>query len=186
MRIVLLTPGTGSFYCGTCMRDNTLAVGLRKLGQDALLVPLYLPMALDEESAASDAPLFYGGVNVYLQQKSGFFRSTPRWLDSLLDSPAAIASASKRAGMTDPADLGDLTLSMLKGEHGKQKKELDRLVKWLETDGKADVICLSNALLMGLAKEIKQRTGSPVYCPLQGEDYFLDLLHEPWRTDCWH
>src|SRR5947207_11201888 len=127
MRIVLLTPGTGSFYCGTCMRDNTLAQGLRKLGHDALLVPLYLPLALDEESAAEGAPLFYGGVNVYLQQKSGFFRKSPRWLDSLLDSPAAIGSAAKRAGMTDPSTLGDLTLSMLRGEEGKQKKELERL-----------------------------------------------------------
>ena len=24
MRIIQITPGTGSFYCGTCLRDNAL------------------------------------------------------------------------------------------------------------------------------------------------------------------
>lgn len=185
MRIVFLTPGTGSFYCGTCMRDNSLAVALRKLGHDALMVPLYLPPALDEESAAEGAPLLYGGINAWLQQKSALFRKTPRWIDSLFDSKVALGSAAKRAGMTQPQELGDLTLSMLKGEEGNQRKELDKLVRWLKSDGRADVICLSNALLMGLAREIKRRTGAKVFCTLQGEDYFLDLLNEPYRSECW-
>jgi chorismate-pyruvate lyase len=47
MRIIQLTPGTGSFYCGTCLRDNALVAELRRQGHDALLVPLYLPPALD-------------------------------------------------------------------------------------------------------------------------------------------
>jgi glycosyltransferase involved in cell wall biosynthesis len=185
MRIIQLTPGTGSFYCGTCMRDNALAVELRRQGHDALMTPLYLPMALDEAPAASDAPLFYGGVNVYLQQKSGLFRKTPRWVDRLFDAPGVLKAAASRAGSTQPGELGDLTLSMLRGEEGQQAKELDRLVEWLETDGKADVVCLSNILLLGLARRIKQETGAAVVCTLQGEDYFLDLLPEPYRTESW-
>lgn len=185
MRIVLLTPGTGSFYCGTCMRDNALAVALRRLGHDALMVPMYLPPALDEASAADGAPLFFGGINVYLQQKSALFRKTPRWVDKLLDSPGALAGAAKRAGMTEARDLGDLTLSMLRGEDGNQGKELDRLVEWLAGDGKADVVILSNALLMGLARRIKRETGATVACTLHGEDTFLDALPEPDRTACW-
>ncbi|MFY7952693.1 MAG: glycosyltransferase family 1 protein, partial [Armatimonadaceae bacterium] len=68
MKIVFLTPGTGSFYCGTCMRDNALARALRDIGHDALMVPMYLPPTLDEPSAAGGSPLFFGGVNVYLKQ----------------------------------------------------------------------------------------------------------------------
>lgn len=185
LRIVLLTPGTGSFYCGTCMRDNALAVALRRLGHDALMVPMYLPPALDEASAADGAPLFFGGINVYLQQKSAVFRKTPRWLDRIFDGPGALAGAAKRAGMTQPADLGDLTLSMLRGEDGNQVKELDRLVEWLAGDGRADVVLLSNALLMGLARRIKRGTGATVACTLHGEDTFLDALPEPDRTACW-
>src|SRR5947209_13048986 len=99
MRIVQLTPGTGSFYCGTCLRDNALVAELRRQGHDALLVPLYLPLALDEAPATEDAPIFFGGVNVYLQQKSSLFRRTPRWMDRALDSPGLLRSAAKRAGM---------------------------------------------------------------------------------------
>ena len=185
MRIVILTAGTGSFYCGTCMRDNTLAVALHKLGHEALIIPLYLPMMLDEEAATENAPVFYGGINVYLQQKSPLFRKAPRWVDRLLDSPGALKAAAKKAGMTQAGDLGDLTLSMLRGEEGQQAKELDKLVSWLQADGKADVVCLSNILLIGLARRIKRETGAAVVCTLQGEDYFLDMLPEPYRQQTW-
>lgn len=185
MRILFLTPGTGSFYCGTCLRDNALASALRKQGHDALMIPLYLPPTLDEENVSPEAPLFYGGVNAYLQQKSSLFRKTPRWVDKLLDSPALLKMAASRAGSTQPEDLGDMTLSMLRGEDGNQAKELDRLVEWLRTDGKADVICLSNVLLMGLVRRLKKETGAFVAVTLQGEDSFLDSLPEPERTQSW-
>jgi glycosyltransferase involved in cell wall biosynthesis len=185
MRIIQLTPGTGSFYCGTCLRDNALVVELRRRGHDALMVPMYLPPALDEAPASEGAPVLYGGVNVYLQQKSALFRKTPRWVDQLFDSPRVLRSAAKRAGMTQPSDLGDLQLSTLRGEEGNQLKELERLCDWLEQDRHPEVVSLSNALLVGLARRIKQRTGAKVVCTLQGEDSFLDGLMEPHRTQCW-
>jgi len=184
MRIIQLTPGTGSFHCGTCLRDNALVVELRRQGHDALMAPLYLPPTLDEASAEG-APLFYGGVNVYLQQKSALFRKTPRWVDRVLDSPAMLAAAAGRAGSTQARDLGDLTLSTLRGEQGRQVKELNRLADWLAADGRADVICLSNILLIGLARRIKERTGAAVVCTLQGEDSFLDSLPGPDRQAAW-
>lgn len=185
MRILFLTPGTGSFYCGTCLRDNALATALRKQGHDALMIPLYLPTTLDEENVSPEVPLFYGGVNSYLQQKSKLFRKTPRWIDKLFDSPAMLKVAANRAGSTQPEQLGDLTLSMLRGEDGNQAKELDRLVEWLKTDGKADVICLSNVLLVGLVRRIKRETGAFVAITLQGEDSFIDSLPEPERSQSW-
>jgi glycosyltransferase involved in cell wall biosynthesis len=186
LRILQLTPGTGGFFCGTCIRDNALTVALRTQGHDALMVPLYLPPALDEASGAEGAPLFYGGINVYLQQKSGLFRKTPRWVDRLFDSPGALKGAAKRAGMTQAHQLGDLTVSMLKGEDGHQAKELDRLAEWLASDdGRPDVVILSNALLMGLARRIKKETGALVVCTLQGEDTFLDSLPYPDRETAW-
>src|SRR6266851_579612 len=132
MRIVLITAGTGSFHCGTCMRDNALVTELRRMGHDAVMVPLYLPTILDEAPASPEVPRFYGGINVYLQQKSGLFRKTPRVLDKLLDSPGILKAAAARAGMTSARELGDITISMLKGEEGLQVKELDRLVDWLK------------------------------------------------------
>jgi glycosyltransferase involved in cell wall biosynthesis len=185
MRIVTLTAGTGSFHCGSCMRDNALTVALRRAGHDAILAPLYLPMVLDEGSAAGDTPLFYGGVNVYLQQKSALFRRTPRWIDNLLDSPGLLRSAAKRAGMTRATELGELTLSSLMGENGRQAKELERLAEWLAKEGKPDIVVLSNALLLGIAPLVRERTGAAVVCTLQGEDSFLDGLPEPYRLEAW-
>ncbi|MDQ3813116.1 MAG: glycosyltransferase family 4 protein [Armatimonadota bacterium] len=184
-RIVHLTPGTGSFYCGTCLRDNALVTALRKLGHDATLLPLYLPLTLDEPDASDGQPVLMGGINVYLQQKSALFQKTPRWLDHLLDAPALLKMAASRAGMTAAEDLGDVTLSMLRGEEGRQKKEIDKLVDWLKLESQPDAVCLSNALLIGLVRRLKSELKVPVVCSLQGEDSFLDSLPEPYRTQSW-
>ena len=92
MKIILITPGTGSYYCGVCMRDNALATELIRQGHDALMVPLYLPLQLDETSASPTAPRFFGGINVFLQERFSIFRHTPRWLDRVFDLPAALRS----------------------------------------------------------------------------------------------
>jgi glycosyltransferase involved in cell wall biosynthesis len=185
VRLIHLTAGTGSFYCGTCLRDNALVVELRRQGHDALLMPLYLPLALDEPPATEDPPLFFGGVNVYLQQKSALFRGSPRWLDRLFDSPALLRAAAKRAGMTQARELGELTLSMLRGEEGRQRKELARLVEWMAAIGRPDVVLLSNVLLIGLARRIKEETGARILCFLNGEDGFLDGLPEAESRASW-
>ena len=133
-------------YCGNCFRDNALVAELRRVGHDTLMLPLYLPMTLDEADQSAGTPLFFGGINVYLDQKSAFFRKAPKWLHNLLSSPALLQWASGRAAKTRAADVGDLMLSMLRGEHGHQARELDDLIAWLKTQPKPDVICLSNAL----------------------------------------
>lgn len=185
MRILQLTPGTGSFHCGSCLRDHALIKALRSLGHDAQMIPLYLPHVVDATDGTKDQPVFFGGINAYLQQKSAFFRKTPRWLDKLFDSRGLLLQASKKAGMTSPEELGSMTLSMLKGEEGHQIKELERLVNWLEKDGKPDVISLSNVLLIGMARRMKEQLKVPIVCTLQGEDTFIDSFPEPYKTQCW-
>ncbi len=187
MRVAQITPSAGDgFYCENCLRDLALVKAIRKLGHDILMIPLYLPLPVDESNLANESPIFFGGINVYLQQKSGFFRKTPRWLDKLFDSPKLLSWVGRKAGMTSARDLGQTTISMLRGEQGRQIKELNRLLEWLDTqDNKPDVICLSNILLAGLAKSIKQRLGVPVVCLLQDEDGFLDGLQSPYSEQAW-
>ena len=75
-----------------------------------------------------------------------------------------------------------MTLSMLRGEAGNQARELDELIDWLrKAEPHTDVVCLSNALLLGQARRLKSELRSPVVCTLQGEDYFLDALPEKYR-----
>jgi glycosyltransferase involved in cell wall biosynthesis len=177
MRIIQLTPGTGGFFCGSCLRDQALVRALRRRGHDAIIVPMYLPHVLESAEPAPAAPLFFGGVNVYLQQKSALFRNAPRWLDRLLDSAAVLRFAARRAGMTRPDDdLGELTLSMLQGEQGHQTRELDKLLDWLVSQPRPDVVALSNVMLVGLARRIRQALHVPVVCTLQGEESFLDAM----------
>ncbi len=187
MRIVQITPSAGdNFYCENCLRDTALAKAILKLGHDVLMMPLYLPLPGGQGGSAGATPIFFGGINVYLQQKSALFRRTPRWLDRMFDSPKLLRWLSRHAGMTSAKDLGAMTVSMLAGEQGQQTKELDRLIEWLGAqDNKPDVVCLSNVLLIGLAQSIRRRLHVPVVCLLQDEDGFLDGLSSPYSKQAW-
>lgn len=177
MKIVYLAAGAAGMYCGSCLHDNTLAAALAQLGEDVLLVPTYTPLRTDEDSM-SDSHLFFGGINVYLQQLSPIFRHTPWFLDALLDHPGIIKFLTRGGPKVEAEKLGDLTVSMLEGEHGRQRKEVRKLVRWIEREAKPDVVHLSNAMLIGVAAEI-QKLGIPVITTLSGEDIFLEKIPEP-------
>jgi glycosyltransferase involved in cell wall biosynthesis len=187
VRILQLTPGTGDFLCGSCLRDNALVMGLRDRGHDALIAPLYLPFALEDRAAGAapaegvESTIHMGGINVYLQQKLGLFRWLPRVLHDRLDSPRLLRWAAGHSKMTETPGLGALTLSMLRGEEGRQRAEVARLVEW----ARPDMLLLSNVMLIGLARELKAALGCPVVCTMQGEAPFLDALDDDHRARCW-
>lgn len=179
MRIAYLAAGAAGMYCGSCLHDNTLAAALMKLGEDVILAPIYTPIRTDEVDV-SQPRVFFGGINAYLQQKIPLFRHTPRWIDRWLDSPRLLRLATSRASSVEPAKLGDMTVSMLRGEQGNQRKELVKLVDWLIDEAQPDVVHLSNAMMLGLARMIAERCGPPVVCTLSGEDIFLEKLTPPY------
>ncbi|HTD85658.1 MAG TPA: glycosyltransferase family 4 protein [Candidatus Binatia bacterium] len=185
MRILQITPGAGGMYCGNCFRDNTLVAALRKLGHDAVFVPMYLPMRLDEEDQSAGAPIFFGGINVYLEQKSLIFRKAPGWLRGLLSSPGLLKLAANKAAKTRAADVGEMTISMLRGEEGNQARDLEEMITWFRSQPPLDVICLSNALMVGMARRMKPELHAPVVCYLQGEDAFLDSFPDKFRKPTW-
>lgn len=179
-KIVYLTAGAGGMYCGSCIRDNFLVEGLEQLGWDTLLLPLYTPVRVDGHDHTVDQ-VFFGGINVYLQQKIPFFRHVPRILDRWLDNPKLIRRVASRSMTVSAAELGSLTLSMAKGEDGFQKKEVQRLVDWLKEVVKPELVCFTNLLVAGCLPAIQRELGIPAFVTLQGDDVFLDELREPWR-----
>jgi glycosyltransferase involved in cell wall biosynthesis len=185
MNIVQLTPGAGGMFCGNCFHDNTLVTALRGLGHDATMLPLYLPIHVDEDDQSAGQPIFFGGVNVYLEQKSAFFRKAPGWLHRLLNSRRLLEWAAGRAAKTRASDVGEILLSMLRGETGNQDREITELIAWLKEHAKPDVICLSNALLIGMVRRLKAELGVPVVCLLQGEEPYLDALPDSHREPAW-
>ncbi|MEQ1909071.1 MAG: glycosyltransferase family 1 protein, partial [Vicinamibacterales bacterium] len=180
MRILSITAGAAGMYCGSCLRDNALAVELLGRGHEVSLVPVYTPTRVDERNVSS-GPVLFGGISVYLQQHSALFRKTPRLLDRLWDSPRVISAFANRAVSTDASQLGDLTLSMLRGEHGVLRKEFDKLADWIHAEPLPDVINLPNSMLIALAEPLKRAVNRPVCCTLQGEELFLNGLPPTFR-----
>lgn len=184
MKLVQLTPGAGGMYCGNCFRDNALVAALRRQGHDTLMVPLYLPLTLDEAPTAS-TPTFFGGINVYLDQLLPLHRRLPGWVRRLFDEPALLKFASGRAAKTEAEDVGELTLSMLRGEEGNQARDLEELIQWLGQQPPPDTVFLSNALLIGLARQLRQRLRTKVIVFLQSEETFLDSIPGEAGRACW-
>ncbi len=180
MNILLLTAGTGSYHCGVCMRDNALAKELIRQGHRALLLPMYLPLTLDEESASPQAPIFFGGITTYLREKYRWMRKMPRWMDRFLSSRWILKLvAGKAAAQTGGPLVANTTISMLRGEEGNQATEVEELITWLKTafDGKPpDGIWIATALQAGLLRRIREALGVPIIGSVQGEDTFIDGL----------
>lgn len=181
MKVAYLAAGAGGMICGSCVRDNRLAATLLSQGRDIVLIPLYTPLRTDEVNV-SDAHIYYGGINVYLQQKSWLFRHTPRVVDRVLDAPGLLKRAMKLAGDTPPETLGALTLSILRGEEGKQAKELERLIEGLRAH-QPSLVNLPNLMFAGVARKLKAELGVPLMCTLGGEDIFLDSLNDDDRRE---
>lgn len=185
MRIVQITPGAGRMYCGNCLRDNALVSAWRRLGHDAMMVPVYLPLTLDEPEASKGSPIFFSGLNVYLDQKLPWFRKASGKMRHWLSSPALLGLAGRFAVRTRPEKVGDLTLSMLRGEEGNQARDLEEMIGWLRAGARPDVVCLSNALLLGMVRRLKRDVGAKIVCYLGGEDTYIDAMPEPWRGRIW-
>ena len=181
MRIAYIAAGAGGMYCGSCIHDNTLAAALLRRGEDVALLPTYTPIRTDEESV-SGSRVFYGALNVYLEQKSSIFRHTPRALAWLLDRPWLLKQVSKLGSSTDARDLGDLALGVLEGESGPQARELDKLVAWLRDHYRPDIVHITNSMSLGLVRRLKEELQVPVAVAVQGEDLFIDQLHEPFHS----
>ncbi len=181
MKFLYLTAGAAGMYCGSCMLDNALARALIRKGHDALLVPLYTPIRTDEEDVSLHR-VFYGGINVYLQQRFAWARYLPRWLDGILNQPWLIRPLTANTGQTSPELLGALAVSMLRGTDGYQRKETLRLCDWVADEVRPEAVVLTNLLIGGCIPELRRRTKASIFVTLQGDDIFLDHLNEADRV----
>lgn len=186
MKVVNIVPGFGgTFYCGNCLRDSAYVKSLKAEGHEAITLPLYLPLTSKDYTPENDIPVFYGAVNIYLGQNFRLFRRMPKWLHHFFNSPFILRYAAKKSGSTRATGLEEMTISMLKGADGFQKDELDELIYFLKHHEKPDVVHLSNALLLGLARKIKDELQIPVVCSLQDEDVWVDAMDESYRSQIW-
>jgi glycosyltransferase involved in cell wall biosynthesis len=179
MRILALTAGASGMYCGTCLRDNALAAELIRQGHNVTLVPIYTPTRTDEVNVSSPR-VFFSGISIYVRQR---FPRLPAFFDPLLDSPRLLKLATARSIPVEPRVLGELTISMLRGEDGNLRREFAKLVEWARREPPPDVIDLPYSLLIAMARPLKAALDRPICCTLQGEDLFLGNLVEPYRSE---
>lgn len=181
MHIAILTAGGAGMFCGSCMHDNTLARALMAAGHEVSLIPAYTPIRLDEQDVSSQR-IFLGGLNIYLDGLMPLWGRLPRGLTRWLDAPWLIRLLSGLAISPSARKLGKLTISLLEGDHGPQRKEIEELTGFLGRELRPDIICFSNALMAGVVPRLRQIYSGPVVCLLQGDDVFLNDLVEPYRT----
>lgn len=165
------------------MRENRLAATHIRQGRDVVLIPLYTPIRTDEADVSTPR-VYYGGLNVFLQQKYSLMRHMPRAMGRLLDSPTLLRWITRWGMKTKAKDLGALTVSVMRGAQGAQNRELEKLIDGLVTL-KPSLVNLPNLMFVGAARAIKQALGIPVICTLAGEDAFLDALLEPYRSEAY-
>ncbi len=82
-----------------------------------------------------------------------------------------------------PRPFSELTISMLKGEDGNQRELLQELVQWIKSTYQPDVIHVTNALLIGVVRELKRSLQIPITCGLHGEDIFLEGMPQPYQDE---
>lgn len=187
MKIVYLITGSGgSFYCGNCYRDMIYLRAIRKVpGIQASAIPLYLPPEDSLEDSGFDKNVFFGAISMYLREKVSFLKNMPVFFDKIFDSAPMLRMAAKRAGTTRTEGLEEMTLNMIKGENAFPEKELQRLADYLCKDGKPDVIHLSNALIIGLARQLKRKMDVKIVCSLLNEDDWINEMAEPFQSNAW-
>ncbi|MBT5017489.1 MAG: glycosyltransferase family 4 protein, partial [Planctomicrobium sp.] len=162
------------------MHDNTWARSLMQAGHEVSLIPTYTPIRVDDHNESQEK-VFFGGINVFLNEKVPGWRFLPRAMTRWLDRPSLIQWATSRSVSNNAEDLGPLTISMVKGESGPHHAAIRELDEYISDHLKPDVVIFSNALLVGAVRELKKRFSGPVLCVLQGDDVFLDGLKPNYR-----
>jgi len=187
MKIAFLVTGSGgSFYCSNCYRDMLYFKAVKNVeGITANAIPLYLPPDKMYTESGFDSNVFFGAISLYIREKIHFLEQMPSFMDKIFDSPPLLKIAAKQAGTTRTEGLEDITLNMISGDHSPREREVKRLVKYLISIGKPDVIHISNALIIGLARQIKELLDVKIVCSLQNEDDWINEMAEPFQTQAW-
>ena len=131
MRLLYLTAGAAEMYCGSCLRDNALAAALMARGHDVVLMPDLHADDHRRDQCQRRRMCSLAASACSCEQHVPLFRHTPALLDRLWDSTPVLKLASKRQIKVDPTALGEMTVSMLKGTAGHQRKEVEKMLRWL-------------------------------------------------------
>jgi len=177
MRIAYIAAGAGAMHCGACARRGAGACRPSARSRAATHPALHAAQARRPRHRPR-AGLLRRDQRLSRAAQRALPASLTRWLDH----PVLLRLASRSAVQIDPRHLGAMTVSVLSGRDGRQRREFDRLLDYLRVEFHPDIVHLTNSLLSGLAPEIKRQLRAPVACTFQGEDQFVSELGGPFRA----
>jgi glycosyltransferase involved in cell wall biosynthesis len=181
-RVAYVTAGTAGMFCGSCLRDNALAAALREAGREVVLVPTFTPLRTEGEDQ-STRRVFLGGVNLYLAEQWRWWRRLPAFLRRPFDHPLLLRAVSALALESRGDGDAALAVSLMQGTEGRQRREIEALVDWLAEDHRPHLVNVSNLLIAGFVPRLRARRDVPVLVTLQGDELFLDDVHESEREE---
>ena len=165
--LLFLRPARSNYYCGVCMRDNSLALHLIKQGHEVTVLPAKQPHLLDEDRAVQQSPIF-GGVNVYLRHKFPAISERLRggWTRCCNSRQTAASLAGEQEGMTTPRQLGELPCPPCgprMGPLAKGGEQSDRLVS--KSMANRMFFCFPPYCLAGVGRAVREELGIPAHFP---------------------
>lgn len=179
-------PGTGgTFYCQNCERDIFLIKALEQRGHKVTVVPLYLPYLQGDEVLWEHTPIFYGAVNVYLGSVISWYKWVPGFFKKLMDSNRLLKLIARKSGTMRAEGLEEMTLSMMSSSWVRKSDDFQRMVGWINTQPKPDVIHLANSLLCGFIKPLQDIFNLPVICTVQDEHVWVESMRPAYIKKVW-
>ena len=106
-------------YCGSCLRDNALAAELMARGHDVSLLPVYTPTRTDEAERQRRPRVLRRHQRLPAAARAAVpAHARPSSTGSGTLRPSCARSPAGRMSAVDPRFLGEMTVSMLRGEDG--------------------------------------------------------------------
>ena len=176
MHIVHWPPGRGDVLRELPARATRWPRPCARPGQQLTVVPVYTPLRTDEPAESSDA----AGLRRHQRLSPAALGPVPPHA-AVRRSPAGppgLAGPAGRArrGGTRPEQLGPLTVSMLRGQEGRQRKELRQPARMARRRAARRGPSVHRAAGRAWPGRSPQRLGVPVVGTLSGEDLFLEQL----------
>ena len=131
MRIAYIAAGAAGMYCGSCINDNTLGLGSPAEGSRRC-TGSNVYAAADRRTRCKHRPGVLRWNQCLFAAETGSVSARAGFVDRLMNGRVLLNSLSWFSGSTSAEDLGALTVSMLKGDLGSQRKELTKLVPVVE------------------------------------------------------
>jgi glycosyltransferase involved in cell wall biosynthesis len=185
MKVIHLVPGTGHFYCGSCLRDQAWIREMRRQGHEIIVYPLYLPLISDVDEKTEG--LQVNAMEVNFRSKWQNMPNGLSWfIRKVFANQGVLKLISQFTGRTSARVVGEMTLDALVGKEGKQWGVWNELLNQISKHDGVDVISLSNSLLSGLIPSLKMLfPEAKIVVSLQGEDAFVDAFDIELRARVW-